>query len=241
MGASTQLLSRVAFAADWRELGVLTTRHPGSPAVIDTFGDGPERWTAGSGGMRHTDGSSSLPVIWYAPCDQASRWKLRRAGITCESHLVPSASDDFDAIDTAILRSIDAQRVHRLRERAKKKADPATFEILDHALDLATGPCAVPDLAARVGRTRRTLEGHCAGMGIPTPKELIALARIFTVHRLAEWSDQPFSAVARALGFPDRSNYRRLVRGILGCAPSMIQRLGGSEHVAQAMLTRLER
>ena len=242
MGASSQVLSRVAFAAEWRELGVLTTRHPGSPAVIDTFSDGPERWTEGLGGMRHTDDrSSSLPVIWYAPCDQSSRWQLRRAGMTCESHLVPSVSDDFDAIDTAILRSIDAQRVHRLRELAKKKADPAACEMLDHALDLATGPCAVPDLAARFGRTRRTLEGRCAGLGIPTPRELIALARIFTVHRLAEWSHQPFSAVARALGFPDRSNYRRLVCGILGCAPSMVQRLGGSEHVARAILTRLER
>lgn len=191
--------------------------------------------------MRHTDDewNSSLPVIWYATCDQASRLQLRRAGIACESHLVPSVSDDFDAIDTAILRSIDAQRVHRLRARAKKKADPVAFEMLDHALDLATGPCTVPDLAARVGRTRRTLEGRCAGLGIPTPRGLIALARIFTVHRLAEWSHEPLSAVARALGFPDRSNYRRLVRGVLGCAPSTIQRLGGSDHVARAILTRM--
>ena len=242
MGASPQLLSRVAFAADWGELGVLTARHPGSPAVIDTLIDGPGHPTAGSGRMRHADDrSSSLPVIWYAACDQAAGRQLRRAGTTCETRLVPKVSDDFDAIDRAILRSIDAQRVHRLRESAREKADPAAFEMLDHALDLATGPCPVPDLAARVGRTRRTLEGRCAGLGIPTPRELIAMARIFTVHRLAEWSRQPFSAVARALGFPDRSNYRRLVRGTLGCAPSMIQRWGGSEHVARQILTRLER
>ena len=155
--------------------------------------------------------------------------------------MLPSVNDDFDAIDAVVLRSIDAQRVHRLREEAKRTADPAAFEMLDHSLDLATGPCTVPDLAARVGRTRRTLEGRCVGLGIPSPKRLIALARIFTVHRLAEWSDQPFSAVARALGFLDRSNYRRLVRGVLGCAPSMIDRLGGSDYIARDILKRVGR
>lgn len=228
MGASSRVLGRVAFAADWRELDTLVRQHPGSPALIDTVHECMKRYAGESRGSL-ADNRSSLPVIWYAPCHEASRRQLSRAGITCEGHLLPSVNDDFDAIDAVVLRSIDAQRVHRLREEAKRTADPAAFEMLDHSLDLATGPCTVPDLAARVGRTRRTLEGRCVGLGIPSPKRLIALARIFTVHRLAEWSDQPFSAVARALGFLDRS------------APSMIDRLGGSDYIARDILKRVGR
>lgn len=238
LGVSSQLLGRVTFAADWRQLDSLAARHPGSPALIDTSREGLSRSTRDAQGERDDD-LSSLPVIWYGPFDQASRWQLSQAGIICETHLLPNVDDDFEAIDTAILRSIDTPRVHRLRGHIERVADPATFEMLDHALDLATGRCTVPDLAARVGRTRRTLELRCVRLGIPSPRVLIALVRIFTVHRLSEWNHQPFAGIVRALGFSDRSNYRRLVHGVLGCAPSEIQLLGGSDYVARIILERL--
>ena len=206
--------------------------------MIDTSWESPTRSAEDTASVHAAD-PPWLTVVWYAPFDRANRLQLSRAGITLETHLLPGGGDDFLAIDAAILRSIDAERVHRLREHTKRAADPAAFEMFDHALDLATGPCTVPDLAARVGRTRRTVELRCVGLGIPPPRVLIALARIFTVHRLAEWSHQPFSAVARALGFSDRSNYRRLVHGVLGCAPWEIQQLGGSDYVARVILKRL--
>ena len=238
MGASSQVLSQVVLAADWQQLSALAARHPGSPALIDAFCEGPMRST-GESAETPADHGSPLPVIWYAPFNQAWPRALNRAGADVGTHLFPGVNDDFEAINAAILRSIDLRRVRRLRDRAKRVADPAAFEMFDHALHLATGPCAVPDLAARVGRTRRTLELRCAGLGIPSPKGLISLARIFTVQRLAEWSHVPLGAVARALGFSARSNYRRLVRGVLGCPPSQIQRMGGSDYVARVFLRRL--
>ncbi len=206
--------------------------------MIDTLWESPTRPAEDMAGV-HTADHPWLTVVWYAPFDRANRRQLSRAGITLETNLLPGGGDDFLAIDAAILRNVDAKRVHRLREHTKRAADPAAFEMFDHALNLATGPCAVPDLAARVGRTRRTLELRCVGLGIPPPRVLIALARIFTVHRLAEWSHQPFSAVARAIGFWDRSNYRRLVHGILGYAPSEIHQLGGSDYIANVILKRV--
>lgn len=238
MGASSQVLGQATLVTDWRQLSALAARHPGSPVLIDAFHEGPRR-PAGESAQMGADNRSALPVIWYAPLNQAYPRELRRAGITVETHLHPGVNDDFQAINAAILRSIDARRVHRLREHAKRVVDPAAFEVFDHAIHLATGPCTVPDLAVRVRWTRRTLELRCAKLGIPAPKRLISLARIFTVQRLAEWSNQPSGTVARALGFSDRSNYRRLVRKTLGCPPSRIRPMGGSDYVAEVFLRRL--
>ena len=138
MGASSQVLGQVTLVIDWRQLSVLATRHPGSPALIDAFYDGP-RMPVGESQMS-ADNRSKLPVIWYAPLIQACPRELRRVGITVETHLHPGVNDDFEAINAAILRSIDARRVHRLREQAKRVADPAAFEVFDHAIHLATGP-----------------------------------------------------------------------------------------------------
>ena len=238
LGASSQVLGQVTLAADWRQLAELAALHPGSPALVDTFARGPQPFNGAFGTARTCD-LSSLPVVCYAPLDRFCRRKLCQAGIAVEAHLLPGVNDDFDSIDAAIMRSIDAPRVHRLRERVSRAAHPAGFEIFDHALDLATDSCSVPELAARLGRTRRSVERCCAKLGIPSPKTLLSLVRIYTVQRLAEWSGQPSGAIARALGFSAPSNYRRLVRAILGRPPTVIQRLGGSDCVAQVILKHL--
>ena len=240
MGASSQVLGDVISAADWHQLRLLAAHHPGSPVVIDTLWENPPQ-AVEDAAVGQTANSRWLTVIWYAPVDPASRCRLSSARITLGTHLLPGGNDDFEAIDAAVLKNTDAARVQRLREDTKRVADPAAFEMFDHALDLATGPCTVSDLAGRVGRTRRTVELRCVALGIPAPRALIALARIFSVHRLAEWSQQPLTAVARALGFSDRSNYRRLVRGVLGRAPAEIQQLGGSDYVARYIVRRLGR
>ena len=100
-------------------------------------------------------------------------------------------------------------------------------------------PCTVPDVAGDLGFVERTLQRLCAALGIPSPGTLISLARIFTVERLAEWSRQPSGAVALALGFSDRSNYRRLVHRKLGDPPSVIHRRGGADYVEEVIVRAL--
>jgi len=228
----------VIFATDWRQLDALAARHPGSPAFVDTFCENPQPSTRESTRM-WAGPQSTLPIICYTQLDGACRRQLSKTGICLQAYFLPGVNDHFEALDAAILRSIDADRVHRLRERVRRAAHRGGFEIFDCALDLAVGPCTVPEIAACVGWTKRTLERRCAVLGIPSPKRLFSLARIFTVQRLSEWSQQPFGAGGRALGFSDRSNYRRMVRRLLGCAPSAIERLGGSDHVAGVILNRL--
>ena len=238
LGASSQVIDRVIFSTDWRQLDDLAARHPGSPAFVDTFCESPQPSTWESVGMSGGP-QPTLPVICYTRLDRPGRRQLSKTGISLQAYLIPGVNDHFEALDAAILRSIDAHRVDLLRERVKGAAHRGGFEVFDCALDLAVGPCTVPDIAACVGLTKRTLERRCAVFGIPSPKRLFSLARIFTVQRLAEWSHQPFGAVARALGFSDRSNYRRMVRRLIGCAPSAVDQLGGSDYVARVILNRL--
>lgn len=176
------------------------------------------------------------PIICCGRIDARRERHLSRSGITLAACLRPGVDDDPSAIDAAILSSIDAQRVRRLRLRIERTAHPDTAEIVACALDLSTGNCTVSDIAHRIRRTARTLQRRCSLLGTPSPKRLLSLTRIFTVQRLGEWSGEPYGAVAVALGFSDRSNYRRLVRGIFGRTPTEVARCGGHRYVAETIL-----
>lgn len=237
MGASGQIVGRLELASDWRQLGLLAALNPGSPAVIDTLPEGPGRYRGGFG-RPYADEHPSNPLILYGP-DRATERQPAAAGRTIEAHLVPGISDHFDSIDAAILKSIDAQHVCRLRKRVGRAGHPHAVELLDCALELAIGPCTVPDFAVRFGLNGRALQRRCVALGIPSPGTILSLARIYTVQRLSDWSRQPFGPVACALGFSASSNYRRLVRGLLRRPPSAIQRLGGGDYMARVILERL--
>ncbi len=234
-GTASRIIGPVTFADSWDELGGLAAQYPGSPALVDTLHDNgspaePEASDTWNGQLTRT------PVICYARLDPGLDRQLARTGITVAAHLMPGVDDELGAINTAILSSIDARCVHRLRDRICQAAHPDAIEILGYAIDLATGPCSVSDIARRVDRTERTLQRRCTVLGVPSPKKLLALARIFTVQRLAEWSGQPYGSVAVALGFSDRSNYRRLVRGVLGRTPTEISLCGGHVYVADTIV-----
>lgn len=238
LGASGQIIGRLELASDWRQLGHLAALNPGSPAVIDTLPEGPGR-SRGGFGRPYADDPPSNPLILYAALDRATERQLGDGAIAVEAHLVPGVSDHFDAIDAAILRSIDVQHVCRLRERVGRAGHPHAVELLDCALELAIGPCTVRDFAVRLGLNERALQRRCVALGIPSPGTILSLARIYTVQRLSDWSRQPFGPVACALGFSASSNYRRLVRGLLRRPPSAIQRLGGGDYMARVILERL--
>ena len=233
------MIGPVLFASSWQELLHYIERSPGSPAFVDPGFPGiGSPFVAGSARIR-TDGWSSAQLIRYARPDPGEQRRLDETDIPFAARLRPEVDDDLNAIDLAILRNIDARRIRSLLERIEQSANRAVREILDHVLDLAIAPCTVPELATGLGLTERTLQRTCIALAIPPPKTLMSLARIFTVERLAHWSGQPSGAVALAVGFSDRSNYRRLVRRTLRKPPSSVRRSGGLDRVAEAIVIAL--
>lgn len=238
IGNSSRVIGPVVFASNWRKLAELGEQHPGSPALVDPgLHDPREPLAAGSTGPGPHCWSAT-PLIHYSGSSSAKQ-APRVSGISFAARLRANVDDHLDAIDATILRCIDVQRVRGLLERVQHRADPFSHEVLRHALNLAIGYSSVPELAVRLRLTERTLQRRCTALAIPPPKALLSLARIFAVERLAEWSRQPSGAVAVALGFSHRANYRRLVRRHLGQIPSVIRKRGGTRHVEDIIVRTL--
>ena len=234
------MVGGVLFASRWRELGDLVLRHPGSPCVVDPdFRASDDLPRHGSSQARFDWGA--VPLIWYCRSGSAEQDAPGGLGFPFTARLRPDIEDHLEGIGAAILRSIDAQFTHDLLARMEANADPGARDILEHALHLAVGPCTVPQLADAMGIIERTLQRRCIALGIPSPKTVISLARIFTVERLLHWSRQPLDAVTLAVGVSDRSNYRRLVLRVLGASPAVIRASGGSDLFAELISGAFQR
>ena len=234
-GPASRIIGPTIFASGWQELGDLAKAYERSPAVVDPGfrnpADPPE-----ADSIRLFRGLPTALVRYAAapspgkppePLDIAFAVTLRPGG------------DDFDAIESAVLQAAGVCRVRRLLDDVAKRASGDVERIFARVLAMSLRPCTVEAVAARLGLSTRTLFRRCATLGIPSPKRLCSMARIFTVERLAEWSGQPSGAVALALGFSDYANYRRLVRRMFGAAPSVMRQRGGLGLVTMAILREL--
>ena len=237
-GNALRIIGPVIFTSGWQELRDLAARFPGSPAVVDPFFGGACGPFRDSRDYSNADWSS-VPLICYSQLDARQEQQLDQTAIPFTARLRPDEDQLFSSIDSVILKSIDARRAGRLLDRIQRTAHKETQALFACALEIATEPCSVVDLAARLHLTARTLQRRCNALGIPSPKQLLSLARVFTVERLSEWSRQQSGAVALALGFSDRSNYRRLVRRVLGAAPGPVRQRGGVKYIEGVIISQL--
>ena len=238
LGNVGRVIGPAVFTAGWSELRALAERNPGSPALVDTFHGAGCPFDAASEATSGTWGRAT-PIICFSPPGPDLVRRMNEAGMTLASHLRPGVDDKPYTINATILRSIDIQCALGLRKRVRQSARPFTAESFGHALDLAFAPWPVSELAKRLGTAERTLRYRCRANRIPSPSRLLSLARIFTVQRLAEWSGQPYGAVAVALGFSHLANYRRRTRGVLGLTPTDLRRCGGHDYVARTIIDSL--
>ena len=212
--AGARPLSRIVgpaeFAASWSELAELARRHPDSPAVVDPCLA--DRLPAG----RRTDDDRPFAM---AP--------------------LPSNDDWLRGMRSAVLRAIDPKRPRRLQARIRERTAPEAARIMSRVLDRSFEATAVPVLAKDLGLPHWALIRRCAALAIPTPKKLITLGRIYTVERIAEWSEKPSGVVAAAFGFLDPAVYRRMVRRALQAPPSALRQMGGAGHVGRVIVTML--
>lgn len=240
LGDSSVFIGHAVFASSWQELACLGERHPGSPALVDPSLVGFSDTTSEEltpGGRRDW---SSTPLILYAERNSPEHG-TRPPGFSFTARVRAGlVDDDIDALDAAIMRSIDVRRVHLLLERLGRCADPFAHRVLRHALELAIGPATVSQIVGSLRMPRRTLQRRCAVLGIPGPQTLISLARVFTVERLSKWSSRPAGAIALALGFSHRANYRRLTRRLLGVPPSILEERGGADYVEEVIVRAVD-
>lgn len=149
------------------------------------------------------------------------------------------ANAPLGVIARSVLPGIDPEQPRRLQARIRKHAAPEACRILAQVLARSFWPSTVPELAASLELSHWTLIRRCRSLGIPTPKKLNDLGRVYTVERLAEWSEQPSGVAAAAVGFMEPANYRRTVRRALGVPPSVVRQRGGAAHVGRVIARHL--
>jgi len=233
-GAANDLVSGVRFAISWDNLRVLARQFAGSPAFVDPFGPTDDRPLDELTALQRA--CPSCPLVFYAELNQRRRAALNDAGATFAARLLPGIGDRLTAVGEIVLRTVCYHNFRTL-VGCLKDALPAEARSLVDCLFAATiCPCPVESLARQLGMSAPTLRRRCTVNGLPPPRKLIALARIYHVERLARWSGRPSGAVALALGYSDYANYARSVRNELGCRQSDVSHRGGPDYVGARFL-----
>lgn len=237
MGDSGQVIGPMVRASTWKELAELGERHPGAPAIVDAteHTSGPPADDARQ--VVHWDWSDT-PLIDYGRPGSPEQ-SPTRPRLTFAAEVPRNVADETTALDAAILRSIDVRRVNRLLERVRRDTHPLAHLLLRHALHRSVGTSTVLETADRLAMPQRTMYRRCDTLGIPGPGVVFSMARIFTVEHLADWSRQPATGVALALGFSHPANYRRLVRRRVGVPPSVVRQRGGADYVEEVIVRQL--
>ena len=234
-GGSLELVDGVRFAAGWQELAELAGRRPGSPVFVDPF-RADEGLPEDAAAFQRAHPAS--PMIFYGDLDADRRRSLEDAGVVFAACLIPGSTDQLNAIGWTVLQTAAKHEVEALARALKRSAPIAAHPFIARLLAVTVQRCRVSDLARSLRVSAPTLRRRCAAWGLPAPRRLVALARLFHVQRLAEWSGKPLRTVALALGWSDYANCVRSTRHELGYRPSELRRRGGAAYVAEQLRQR---
>lgn len=228
-----RLVDEVRFVPNVPELEAASAQLPASPVFVDPYGGRDGRMEDLLGLRRR---QPDLGLISYSATDGPRAFPSDGIEMDFSATLRAGVDDSFARIGAAARGAIGLAEVRALAGRLKHAAPRSAHELLGRLLDATVGRCSVGQLAALAGVSDRTLRRRCAAWGLPRPRRLVALARLYHVARLAQWSGKPASVVALALGWSDEANYARLVRNELGCRQSSVAGRGGPDYVARALL-----
>ena len=220
-GNALRIIGPVVYASSWRELRDLTKRHPGSPAVVDPYFGGTSNPFSGKRDYARADWSS-VPLICYAQFGTHQQREVEQAGIGFAARVRPGGSEILPVIDTAILRSIDAQRPARLLKRIDASAHKNTTTLF------ARAHWTTPSSPARSSAWLPVCTSPCGPSSAdPLLSPSLRRSRSFPWHGYSPWSGCPNGAANRPARWPWLSDSRtdRTTEGL--CAGSSAPRLAG--------------
>lgn len=152
------------------------------------------------------------------------------------------ASSD-DALEALLLRVFDATiedaLLARIHEAARRALPESAEWLLREVLRRSHHPISVPELAATLGITTRTLRRRCVRAGLPQPESLIAWCRLMLVYRRVYCGHIPLAHAAVAYGFSSDSDARTRVRRLTGLSLHDVHDRGGLELLFAEHLDKL--
>lgn len=185
-------------------------------------------------------GFPHLPILAY--CDPrrvraADIVALVRAGA---DDLIYRGEDDARHALAAVLAGAAGRRAGAQVLDALGAAVPdAVRPVLAYALDHATEPLTVDDLAHGLAIPRRTLASRLARAGVPTPSALITWARLLAAARLLGDPGRSVEQVASQLDFPSATALRNTLKRYTGRTPGEVRADGGARALLAAFTAAL--
>jgi AraC-like DNA-binding protein len=145
---------------------------------------------------------------------------------------------DLDREDTAAavarrLRAVEARPVERLIARALPRGVPSRSRglLTMAALVVARGG-QVPDVAAALGVTTRTVPRWFARADLPAPRRLLAWLRLLIAAELLDDSGRSIESIARGVGYAGAAALKTGLRNIVGLTPQELRERGAFRTVA---------
>lgn len=229
-GAVHGLVEGVHFASGWSDLRELALRFSGSPAFVDPSHPSAEERRDPAAWLQRA--APECPLIRYGKGGA----KSPATDAEFVARLTPGDNDSLVAVGTAVLLAANYDLVRSLLANLGKVAPVEARELLGSVVRRTVFPCTVGALATSLGTSVAMVGRRCRAWGLPKPKRLVLLARLFHVQRLAEWSGRPPGAIALALGYSAYSNYARCVRREMECTSSEVAQRGGAAYVAARLI-----
>ena len=219
---------------DWAALGrILRGSPPLTLVVVDP-------WEPGEGApklagdlrdiLRGTPGLTVVAALRIPPADAEVVTTLLDWGV---ADWIDLDREDTPAAVVRRLRTVEARPVERLIARALPRGVPSRSRALltTAALVVARGG-QVPDLAAALGVTTRTVPRWFARADLPAPRRLLAWLRLLIAADLLDDPRRSIESVARGVGYAGAAALKTGLRNILGMTPQELRDRGAFQTVA---------
>ena len=162
----------------------------------------------------------SLPLILYTTLSPATAAVLLVLGQSGIRDVVFSRYDDHPARLREVLMQEEARSASRqLLDQVAVVLAPLPSElrwVLEEVLRSPAELQTVQQVAARARVDRRTFERWFARLGLPSPRHLLAAARVLYAHRLLQDPGFTIDDVAQRLGYAQTKTLQLHARAYLG-------------------------
>jgi AraC-like DNA-binding protein len=219
---------------DWATLGrILRATPPLTLVVVDP-------WEPGEGAPKLADdlrgvlgaapGLTVVAALRIPPADAEVVTTLLDWGV---ADWIDLDREDTPAAVVRRLRTVEARPVERLIARALPRGVPSRSRALltTAALVVARGG-QVPDLAAALGVTTRTVPRWFARADLPAPRRLLAWLRLLIAADLLDDPRRSIESIARGVGYAGAAALKTGLRNIMGMTPQELRDRGAFKTVA---------
>ena len=233
---------RVERVPDWKTLvRILGNSPPMTLAVVDPWapGENPRKLADDLRGvLRDTPGLTVVAALRIPPTGAQVVTTLLDWGV---ADWIDLDREDTTAAVARRLRAVEARPVERLIARALPQGLPSRSRglLTTAALVVARGG-QVPDVAAALGVTTRTVPRWFARADLPAPRRLLAWLRLLIAAELLDEPGRSIESIARGVGYAGAAALKTGLRNILGLTPHDLRERGAFRTVAREFSDELQ-